>query len=328
MQISRRSFLKGLAVAAGSACVAPAGQAQAAVKSGSYATLIDLTKCDGCPGAEMPACVAACRTANQHKFPDPDPTKIKDYWPQNKHEDWSDKQHIFNRLTPYNWLFVQQVTVEMDGKPTQVNIPRRCMHCDNPQCVKLCPFGANAKSPDGPVYVDQNMCMGGAKCRDVCPWNVPQRQAGVGPYTKIDPIPAGGGAMFQCDLCRDRLQEGKQPACVEKCPNNAMHIGTREEIVAKAEQLRQEYQGYLYGDTQNGGTSTLYVSKVPFDKIDAAIQNTAENPQQAMRMHEAKNVLDEQLNWTRVALAAPVVGAVAAFAGAASRKEKHHAEEG
>jgi hypothetical protein len=104
-----------------------------------------------------------------------------------------------------------------------------------------------------------------------------------------------------------------------------MHIGTRQAITALAEELRQQYQGYLYGDTQNGGTSTLYISQVPFEAIDQALVANAaqaEQPQPPMRMHAAKNVLEEQVNWTRLALAAPVVGAIAAFAGVATGKQK------
>lgn len=325
-KFSRRAFLGGVA-AAGVASVMPAEEARAAVSGDTYATLIDLTKCDGCPGRDTPACVAACRSANTHKFPEPDPAMLKDYWPQKKHEDWSDKRHLTNRLTPYNWLFVQRVTVDMDGTPTEAHIPRRCMHCDNPPCVKLCPFGAKNKTPEGPVYINESLCMGGAKCRDVCPWNVPQRQAGVGPYTNIDPIPAGGGVMFKCDLCRDRLAEGGTPACVESCPRDAMHIGTRREIVAKAEELRQRYNGEIYGDTQNGGTSTFYVSSIPCSKIDAAIRAEAEKPTTAMRLHNPKSIMQNNTGWQTAVLAAPVVGALGAFAALNAKKTEQKKQQ-
>lgn len=326
-KISRRAFLGGMA-AAGVACTMPATQAQAAEIDGdTYATLIDMTECDGCLDWEIPACVSACRTANAHKFPQPDPAKIKDYWPHAKHEDWSDKQHLTDRLTPYNWIFVQNVAVENDGETVEVNVPRRCMHCDNPPCVKMCPFGSNTKTPEGPVYIKESTCFGGAKCRDVCPWSVPQRQAGVGIYTYMDPLPVGGGVMYKCDLCRDRLAEGQEPACVEECPRQAMHIGTRQEIYAKAEELRQAYNGYIYGDTQHGGTSTLYVSNVPFEKIDEALVAQAEEPKKVMRLHEAENMLEKHVNLTAIALAAPVVGALGAWAATRSKNTEADHDE-
>ena len=102
------------------------------------------------------------------------------------------------------------------------------MHCDNPPCAKLCPFGVKHKTPEGPVYIDHNLCFGGAKCRTVCPWSVPQRQAGVGIYTLWQRfLPAGGGVMFKCDLCRERLLSGDRPLCIDACPNKSMQIGRR-----------------------------------------------------------------------------------------------------
>jgi Fe-S-cluster-containing dehydrogenase component len=37
----------------------------------------------------------------------------------------------------------------------------------------------------GNTVIDHSICFGGAKCRDVCPWGIPQRQASVGIYLKL-----------------------------------------------------------------------------------------------------------------------------------------------
>ncbi|MFP4624197.1 MAG: 4Fe-4S dicluster domain-containing protein, partial [Gemmatimonadota bacterium] len=316
-EFSRRSFLGGFAAAAGAAVplatiAKKAAAAEAAGDPGPasaepverFASLIDVSLCDGCPDRNTPRCVAACRTANAHRFPEPDPEKLKDYWPQNKHEDWSDKRDVTDRLTPYNWTFVQSVEVEHEGARQRVHVPRRCMHCDNPVCVKLCPFGAMQKTPEGPTQMQEELCMGGAKCRTVCPWNVPQRQAGVGIYTYMDPMPVGGGVMYKCDLCRDELLEGRTPACASACPRDAIMIGEREAVFAEAERRARalggdDWERHLYGRDEHGGTSTLYVSAVPFEAIDAAIvaqtekkkaKVAASDPEKAasiqpMRMH-------------------------------------------
>lgn len=324
MEISRRSVLAGIGAAAAASMVKPR-RAEAAIGDDSYMTMIDLTRCDGCKHRDTPACVTACRAANKHKFPEPDPKEIRDYWPQDKHEDWSDKRDVTDRLTPYNWTFVQQLRVEHDGQTHDVSVPRRCMHCDNPPCVKLCPFGVNKKTAEGPVYIESNLCFGGAKCRTVCPWSVPQRQAGVGIYTHLDPLPVGGGVMYKCDLCRDRLAQGKPPACVAACPNKAIQIGRRSDIEARARARAEEIGGHLYGLDENGGTSTVYVSKIPFEAIDRAIVEQAENPKQAMRMHQPGNVLEEHDSLATAVLGAPVAGAAAAlgaFVAAVSRDQE------
>jgi Fe-S-cluster-containing dehydrogenase component len=320
MEFSRRSFLAGVA-AATAAAVVPKGRAEAAISDESYATLIDLTKCDGCEGKGTPKCILACREANVHKFPEPDKSKITDYWPQKFHEDWSEKRDVTDRLTPYNWIFVQQVAVEVDGKLEKVSVPRRCMHCDSPACVKLCPFGTAKKTAEGPVYIDPTLCFGGAKCRTLCPWKVPQRQAGVGVYIYLDPLPVGGGVMYKCDLCRDRLGSGEKPACIGACPTKAVQIGTRAQIHQLAKDLAKQYQGHIYGEDENGGTSTFYVSKIPFEAIDQALVKAAKDPKKVMRLHQPENVLEKSSSLAKLALVAPLAGIAGAFAATVAKKE-------
>ena len=214
-KISRRSFFRRTAAAgAAGAVIMAKGAASANAATGQpMATVIDLTRCDGCANQKTPLCVSACQTKNRSRFPEP-VKPIMDYWPRKGFEDWSDKKGLRDRLTPYNWLYVQKVTV--DGKT--VYAPRRCMHCDEPTCAYLCPFGVIAKNGDGSVVIDPDGCFGGAKCRDVCPWGVPMRQAGVGLYLKLAPKLGGGGVMYKCDMCHDLVQQGKSPACVNACP--------------------------------------------------------------------------------------------------------------
>ena len=324
MEMSRRGLLAGLGAAAAAVVVKPK-PAVAADRDDTTMTLIDLTRCDGCAHRDAPACVSACRQENAHRFPDPDPSEIRDYWPQERHEDWRDKRHLTDRLTPYNWTFVQQVRVEHEGRTRDVSVPRRCMHCDNPPCVQLCPFGVAKKTVEGPVYIDSDLCFGGAKCRTVCPWNVPQRQAGVGVYTHLDPLPVGGGVMYKCDLCRDRLARGERPACVAACPRDALQIGRRSDMVARARARAEEVDGHLYGLEENGGTSTVYVSDVPFDAIDRAIVAQADSPPEAMRMHEPANVLEKHDDLAMTVLGAPIAGAAAAltaFVATATREAR------
>lgn len=315
MKITRRTFLASSA--AGAASMLPTVTAEAAIRDDSYATLIDLTRCNGCKDQDSVKCITACRTGNSDKFPNPDPKNIQDYWPQKKHEDWTDKKDLTSRLTPYNWIFVQELNIE--GKP--VFVPRRCMHCDSPACAKLCPFGVNHKTPQGPVYIDEGLCLGGAKCRAVCPWEIPQRQAGVGIYTNFQSfIPAGGGVMFKCDLCRERLAENKIPYCIESCPKQAMIIGKRIDIFKEAQARAAACGGEIYGMDENGGTSTLYVSAVPFSKIDQAI--TALNKKGQPRMNKVKNMLAEQSVVTKMSIGAPLIGAIAAFMAVAVNRNR------
>jgi Fe-S-cluster-containing dehydrogenase component len=304
--MNRREFIKRSVTASVIAGTAAAGMPTPALakESRKVATMIDLTKCDGCPGEKTPKCVLACRTKNQARYPEP-VENILPYWPQKKYEDWSEKRELTGRLTPYNWIFVQKAQVAAAGKNTEVYLPRRCMHCDNPPCAKLCPFGVNEKTAEGAVVINPDFCMGGAKCRDVCPWEVPQRQAGVGLYLQLAPKFAGGGVMYKCDLCIDLVREGKAPACVGDCPQKAISFGARDEIIKLAQNRAKEVNGYIYGDKENGGTSTLYVSKISFQQIEEALEK---QEKRFLLRPGVPNPLESAENLVKAVLLAPVAG--------------------
>ena len=319
---SRRDFLKRTAASGVAGGIALSGVKIAEASTGeSVGTMIDLTKCDGCKGKDVPDCVSACKTENMDKFPEP-VENIGNYWPQKKYEDWSEKRGLTNRITPYNWTFVQTVKVQHGGKEHEVAVPRRCMHCDNPPCVNICPFSAQDKKKEGPVVIDPDLCFGGAKCRGVCPWGIPARQAGVGLYLKIAPKFAGGGVMYKCDLCYDRIKVGKRPACVEACPKGAISYGSKSEMLATAEQKAKEIGGFIYGDKENGGTSTFYVSPVPFEKVHKELmtqKSQQKNPQApgfpGMQVGVG-NFLDTPNGIAAGMLVAPIAGMFAAGAAA------------
>jgi len=274
-EITRRDFFKRTLASGVAASIVLGGMSKAADASTGVepvGTLIDLTACDGCKGQEVPQCVMACRTESREKFPVP-AKEIPNYWPQKKKEDWSDKKGLMTRLTPFNWTFVQKTKVAHNGMEYALNIPRRCMHCVNPPCAKICPFSAQTQTKEGAVVINPDTCFGGAKCRDVCPWGIPARQAGVGLYMNIMPDYLGGGVMYKCDLCIDRIKAGNVPACVEACPKGAIKFGTRKEMLEQAKVRAQEISGFIYGENENGGTSTFYVSPVPFEKIDQSLKS-------------------------------------------------------
>lgn len=321
-KISRRTFLKRTAFASAATGIVLAtgkpgyAQTDESVDEKLVGSLIDLTKCDGCKNYDAPKCVIACKEKNEHRFPQPK-KPLLDYWPQKKHEDWSEEQDRIDRLTPYNWTYVESVSVDMNGEEKEVHVPRRCMHCMDAPCQKLCPFGVISKTEHGAVKIDEFFCMGGAKCRSVCPWDIPQRQAGVGVYLHIVPELAGGGVMYKCDMCADLLEKGEKPVCETACPKGAIEFGPYKEIRQKALKRAEEIGGYIYGDKENGGTLTLYVSDVPFDKIDEAIakKKEEENDTRWGRPHmkpDVENMLDTAKGYTLATIIAPIAGVAAA----------------
>ncbi len=310
-KISRRSFLKASAgVAALSGLALPKNVRAGGEKR--LATLIDLSLCDGCPGREIPACISACKEINQDRIPEV-AASIPMPWPRKTIEDWSKKREVFNRLTPYNFIYVHKAEVEWNGQKKTMFVPRRCMHCDNPACATICPFTANHKQPNGAVVIDQDLCFGGAKCRTVCPWEIPQRQSGVGIYLQVLPGLMGNGVMYKCDLCNGRLEAGKLPGCVEACPQKALLIGPGKDIEAMAEERAKRMNGHIYGKVENGGTATLYVSPVPFDVINRTMQKKPGQPDMPPGVKRSMAGSD---SLGKAVLAAPALGIAAGAAGA------------
>ncbi len=303
-KISRRAFIKGGLAAAGAmgAAAAPLPAAAKGIGPGELATLIDIGKCIGCE-----ACVEACNESNGHKHPEPKKPFPKMFPPRVKVEDWSDKRDVTDRLTPYNWLFIQYATVQVNGEEQTLTIPRRCMHCTNPPCANLCPFGAARKHENGLTRIHPDICLGGAKCRNVCPWHIPQRQTGAGVYLELMPSYAGNGSMFKCDRCFDRLKIGETPACIEACPEDVQTIGPRDEIIKMAHERAREINGFIYGEHENGGTNTIYVSPVSFEEINKAIEKGPGEP----HMGKAEDSMANADNLAKAMLLAPVAGIAA-----------------
>jgi hypothetical protein len=133
--------------------------------------------------------------------------------------------------------------------------------------------------------------------------------------------------MFKCDLCVDRLKDGGLPACIEACPRQALLIGPREKIFDLAEERVRKTGGFLYGKKENGGTSTLYVSPVPFDVLDRAVVTGKGRP----GFKPAKRRMEETDGLGRAVLVSPLAGAAAGVAGAlgflSRRKERVKEEE-
>ena len=196
-----------------------------------YAILYDGTKCVGCN-----KCVEACTADNKLPEEIPSPAAQKD------------------GLSGRWWTAITPVP----GADRYAK--KQCLHCLHPACEAACLVGAMKKTPDGPVLYDSSKCIGCRYCMLACPVGIPR-------YNWESPLPY----IQKCDMCFDRLAEGKQCACVEACPYDALSIGDRDEQIKKAHALIKadpdKYVDHVYGETELGGTCVLYISDVPMDKV-------------------------------------------------------------
>ncbi len=85
------------------------------------------------------------------------------------------------------------------------SISTACFHCNDPACVSSCPAGALSRRPDGVVEHRRDRCIGCGYCIQSCPFHVPQ-------------VSPAQHTMRKCSFCIQRIDYGKEPACVREMP--------------------------------------------------------------------------------------------------------------
>jgi Fe-S-cluster-containing dehydrogenase component len=188
-----------------------------------FVILTDLNRCVGCM-----SCSTACKTANS--------VPIGNFWnkvlrigpnPSYKGAIWPDVE----------WYY----------------LPIQCQHCENPECVKVCPTGASHKIADGSVQVDKSKCVGCQFCVMACPYNVR--------YLNEEQR-----VVEKCTLCDQKIAQGELPQCVAECVGMAKWFGDAEE-----DSSMMSFRG--------GDKSTVAESCREFSDADIhALPNVGNNP--------------------------------------------------
>ena len=174
-------------------------------------------------------CIEACHTAhNVPDFGDDPKNEIKWLWS----EDFETAFHS------QEFHFIRQ---DLKGKATLL----LCNHCDNPPCTRVCPTQATWKrEADGIVMMDWHRCIGCRYCVVACPY-------GSRSFNWKDPRPAIDditpdyptrmrGVVEKCTFCEERLARGRQPACVEACPNDEIVFGDLNDPRSKVREILAE----------------------------------------------------------------------------------------
>ncbi|MBI4716990.1 MAG: 4Fe-4S dicluster domain-containing protein [Planctomycetes bacterium] len=250
MSLDRRSFVQCLAAVA---LPVPSGRAETGQvlapeesEGGDRrpGVLVDIPNCIGCRKCEF-----ACQEAAGFEVPPIDTFDDKSVF------------RAHRRPGPRGYTTVNEFPNPRDpDKPLYVKV--NCLHCAQPACASACLVGALRKQANGAVTYDAHKCMGCRYCMIACPFQIPA-------YDYHDPLTP---QVRKCTFCFERTsQAGGVPACVKICPNDALAYGPRSELLAIAHQRiaarPEQYVDHVYGEHEVGGTSWLYLSPVPFDKL-------------------------------------------------------------
>lgn len=246
MGLDRREFFR---VAAAGSTLLLSGNAkgtdepQAIDCSQTYGVLVDTVVCIGCRKCEW-----ACNT--EHKL-----TEL----PLTAYEDKS----VFaahRRPDDRAYTVVNQFSSPSNDKAYSIKV--QCMHCNHPACVSACIVGALTKDKLGPVSYDAWKCIGCRYCMVACPFQVPA-------YEYAEALKP---QVRKCTFCSHRLAEGKKPACVGICPNEALTFGSRQELIDLAKSritsTPEKYHNYVYGVSEVGGTGWMYLAPTSFDRTE------------------------------------------------------------
>jgi DMSO reductase iron-sulfur subunit len=123
-----------------------------------------------------------------------------------------------------------------------------CNHCLEPTCMTGCPVDAYTKDAlTGIVLHSAERCIGCQYCTWNCSYGVPQ----------FNPE---RGVVGKCDMCHGRLTDGREPACVAACPEEAIRI----EIVDIAA-WRQAYAGQANAPGLPSADDSISTTRVTID---------------------------------------------------------------
>jgi molybdopterin-containing oxidoreductase family iron-sulfur binding subunit len=176
-----------------------------------YGMVIDLTSCIGCN-----ACTMACKA--EHATP----------------------SGVF-------WRKVLEQEVGTYPSARRVFLPVMCNHCAEPPCRDVCPTGATWKRDDGIVLVDYDQCIGCRSCIEACPYDARTFYADETTYFPGHRTPYEemqqtfpDGVVMKCNFCVERVDEGRQPACVQSCPTQCLYFGDLDDPESTVSRLVAE----------------------------------------------------------------------------------------
>ena len=215
-----------------------------------YGMAIDLNRCFGCQ-----ACAAACKIANNL----PKGLSYNVVYTKN------DDDYTYPGTAVAKGALINDSAGGAFPDCSLSFFPLGCQHCANPSCVAVCPTGASSKGENGIVSVDSELCIGCGSCIKACPYGVRTLigedveyylDLAVGevdaPAHKID-------AVEKCTFCKNLIERGEEPACMQLCPGRARYWGDLDDPTSDPNVAAQGREVLHYLEDEGTEPSVLYL---------------------------------------------------------------------
>jgi len=222
-----------------------------------WGMVIDLDKCTGCG-----ACIAACKEENNVPYVSSDEAQ---------------------NGRAISWM---QMVSMVEGEFPNIHIkymPRPCMHCDNPPCIKVCPVHATFKDEEGIVGQIYERCIGCRYCMSACPytvkyfnWRQPEWDDAIKLTLNPDVSLRKKGVVEKCTFCHHRLQKAREKArakgmevvdgdyntaCAETCPTQAIIFGDLDDVNSDVAKLSKSKRAFRLLEDLGTEPKVIYLTE-------------------------------------------------------------------
>ena len=197
-----------------------------------HAMVIDISRCTACY-----CCFTACKD---------------EHW-ENDFPPYSAAQPRFDQF----WMDIKK---KERGKYPYIKaayMPTPCMQCQNAPCVAAAENDAVYRRPDGIVIIDPKKAAGQKQIVDACPYgaiywnaekNIPQK----------------------CSFCAHRIEQGKQPRCVQSCPSHAILFGDLDDKESDVAKLVQSGKAEVLHPDYHTAPAVAYIGLRQMDSLFVA----------------------------------------------------------
>ncbi len=215
-----------------------------------WGMVIDLDRCTGCQ-----ACVMACKAENNVP-----PVGARQA----------------ARGRTISWMHV----LREESEERMRFLPRPCLQCDDPPCIKVCPVYATYRNPEGIVAQVYARCIGCRFCMAACPYNAKYfnwlRYQREGPGQNPDVSVRPKGVVEKCTFCHHRLQKVREralaeqrdltpgeyvTACAEACPTGAIVFGDLSDAGSEVARLARSPRAFRLGEELGTRPKVIYLAE-------------------------------------------------------------------